>query len=155
MPKKDSLRARLRNADIRHFDKLIHDQPKDWLIKKFSKRADEYPVNVSMFMRNVVWQMRERVLKGNKPLYQELIRTFWYSYIKPTLARANSLSPDRDQYKDLVEEIKNMVMKHRLMRYKDIGFRDDKKGQRMVGGSANIILFSEKSRTPRIFIRTG
>lgn len=145
MPKKNSLNARLRQADIRHFDKLIHDQPKKWLIKNFSKRADEYPVNVSMLMRNIIWQLRERVLKGNKPVYRELIRTFWYSYIKSTLARAGALSQKRDQYKELVDELKNMVIKYRLMKYKDIGFRDNKKGQRMVGGSANIILFSEKA----------
>jgi hypothetical protein len=155
MPKKESLRYRLRQADIKHFDKLIHDQPKKWLIKNFSKRADEYPVNVSMLMRNIIWQMRERVLAGNKPVYRELIRTFWYSYIKSTLARAGALSQERDQYKDLVSELTKMVTKYRLMKYKDIGFRDNKKGQRMVGGSANIILFSEKAGHQEFLLETA
>ena len=30
-----SLAERLRKAGIRHFDELIHDQKKDWLIKNF------------------------------------------------------------------------------------------------------------------------
>lgn len=155
MPKKGSLRDRLRQADIKHFDKLIHDQPKKWLIKNFSQKADEYPVNTAMLMRNIIWQMRERILAGKKPPYRELIRTFWYSYIKPTLARADSLSQKRDQYKDLVRELTHMVTKYRLMEYEDIGFRDDKKGQRMVGGSANIILFSEKAGHQEFLLETA
>jgi len=145
MPIKDSLRARLRKADIRHFDKLIHDQPKEWLIKNFSKRADEYPVNTAMLMRNIVWQLRERIINKEKLPFTELIRTFWYAYIKPTLARAGALGKERDQYKDLSANIVYMIKDINVMRYKDIGFRDDKQGQRIVGGSANVILFSEKA----------
>ncbi len=51
-----SLADRLRKAGIRHYDKLIHDQPKRWLIKNFSQGADEYPVNVARLMRNIIWQ---------------------------------------------------------------------------------------------------
>jgi len=145
MPVKDSLRARLRKAGIRHFDELIHDQPKEWLIKNFSKRADEYPVNTALLMRNIVWQMRERIISKEKEPFTELLRTFWYAYIKPTLARAEALGQGRDQYKDLSANIVYMVKDIDVMRYKDIGFRDDRQGQRMVGGSANIILFSEKA----------
>ncbi len=32
MPQKQSLRARLRKAGIRHYDVLIHNQPKEWLM---------------------------------------------------------------------------------------------------------------------------
>ena len=47
MPKKPpTIRQRLRQAGIQHYDELIHDQPKEWLIKNFSQGADEYPVNV-------------------------------------------------------------------------------------------------------------
>ncbi|HEC68853.1 MAG TPA: hypothetical protein ENI31_01000 [Candidatus Omnitrophica bacterium] len=74
MPKKGSLRARLRKAGIRHYDVLIHDQPKEWLIKNFSQGATDYPVNVARLMRNIVWQTRERIIKGEKPPLKELIR---------------------------------------------------------------------------------
>ncbi len=40
MPKKGSLRARLRKAGIRHYDELIHDQPKEWLIENFSQEGN-------------------------------------------------------------------------------------------------------------------
>jgi len=58
----------LEKADVRHFDDLIHDQSAEWLQKHFSKRADEYPVNVSMLIRNIIWQMKERIANGEKNL---------------------------------------------------------------------------------------
>ena len=64
MPKKGSLKDRLRKAGIRSYDVLIHDQPKEWLIKNFKQGATVYPVNVARLMRNIVWQARERITKG-------------------------------------------------------------------------------------------
>lgn len=76
---------------------------------------------------------------------KELIRTFWYMYIKPTLSRAGALTHETDQYAQLIDTIVFMVKDWWLMEYKDIGFRDDKKPNRKVGYNANIILFSEKA----------
>ncbi|MFO7901803.1 MAG: hypothetical protein R6U98_04020, partial [Pirellulaceae bacterium] len=124
----DQLRQ-LKELGIRPFDKLIHDQSKSWLIKNFSSGSDEYPVNVSLLMRNIVWQVRERIVTGEKPPLRELIRTFWYMYIKPTLSRCDSLSIKSDnQYRQLIGEIVSLVKEFDLMDYKDIGFRDENQG---------------------------
>ena len=139
-----SLWFRIRKAGIRRYDALIHEQPKDWLIQNFSAGSTDYPVNVSKLMRNIVWQIRERILQKQKPPLKELVRTFWYMYIKPTLSRAGALSSDSDQYAQLVSNIVFMVKDANLMEYKDIGFRDDNQANRHLGGNANIILFSEK-----------
>lgn len=139
------LKDRLRRLGIRHFDELIHDQPQEWLIEYFSQGATDYPVNVSLLFRNIIWQTRERIIKKEKPPLKELIRTFWYMYIKPTLSRAGSLTHETDQYAQLVDTLVSMVKDWQLLEYKDIGFRDDKKSNRKVGYNANIILFSEKT----------
>ena len=139
-----SLEERLRKAGIKHFRVLIHDQSKEWLIKNFSQGADEYPVNVARLMRNIIWQTRERIVKGEKPPLNELIRTFWYMYIKSTLTRCDSLTHETDQYNQLVAQLVYMVKEIKVMEYKDIGFRDDNQAHRKVGANANIILFSEK-----------
>ena len=139
------LREKLRKLGIRHFDELIHDQPKEWLIKNFSKGATDYPVNVALLFRNIIWQTRERIMKGESPPLKELIRTFWYMYIKSTLSRAGALTHETDQYAQLVDSLVFMVKDWQLIEYKDIGFRDDKKSNRKVGYNANIILFSEKT----------
>lgn len=51
-----SLAERLRKAGLRHYDVLIHDQAKDWLIKNFKAEGSThaYPINVSRLMRNLV-----------------------------------------------------------------------------------------------------
>jgi len=144
MPKKGSLRERLRKAGIRSYDVLIHDQPKEWLIKNFKQGATVYPVNVARLMRNIVWQAKERIAKGEKPLLKELLRTFWYMYIKPTLSRAAALTHETDQYAQMIDNIVYMVKDIQVMKYEDIGFRDEGQAHRKVGANANIILFSEK-----------
>ena len=144
MPKPNSPRDRLRKAGIRHYDELIHDQTEEWLMENFSQGATDYPVNVARLMRNIVWQTRERIMAGEKPPLKELLRTFWYMYIKPTLSRAGALAQETDQYAQLIDNIVFMVKEIAVMEYKDIGFRDDNQANRRVGANANIILFSEK-----------
>ena len=144
MPKPNSLRDRLRKAGIRHYDELIHDQTEEWLIENFNQGATDYPVNVARLMRNIVWQTMERIIKGEKPPLKELLRTFWYMYIKPTLSRAEALAQETDQYAQLIDNIVFMVKEIEVMEYKDIGFRDDNQANRKIGANANIILFSEK-----------
>ena len=136
---------RLRDIGIRHFKDLIHDQPSEWLIKNFSKGSDEYPVNVSVLIRNLVWQQRERIKSKEKPPLRELIRTFWYMFVKPVLSRVNALSDNpNNQYRQMIALIADMVTEQQLMKYKDIGFRDENQAHRKVGLNGNIILFSEK-----------
>ncbi|PJC46497.1 MAG: hypothetical protein CO036_02555, partial [Candidatus Omnitrophica bacterium CG_4_9_14_0_2_um_filter_43_12] len=115
MPKPNSLRDRLRKAGIRHYDELIHDQTEEWLIENFNQGATDYPVNVARLMRNIVWQTRERIIKGEKPPLKELLRTFWYMYIKPTLSRAEALTQETDQYAQLIDNIVFMVKEIEVM----------------------------------------
>lgn len=138
------LTFKLKSGGLRHFDELIHDQSKEWLIENFKSGAVGYPVNVSRLMRNIVWQLRERVMSGAREPLHELVRTFWYMYIKPTLARAGALSTESDQYAQLVDNMVALVKELDVMRYKDIGFRDDNAANRKVGANAHIILFAEK-----------
>jgi hypothetical protein len=133
----------LRKHGVRHYDKLIHDQDGAWLVENFGV-GRKYPVNVSKLMRNIIWQVRERIQAGEKPPLKELVRTFWYMYIKPTLSRAGSLADKTDQYKQLSEQLVFMVTELDIMRYADIGFRDDNQAHRHLGANANIVLFSEK-----------
>lgn len=140
-----SLAERLKKAGIRHFDRLIHEQSKEWLIENFRPgREKEYPVNVTRLIRNLLWQMKERIASNEKPPFKELLRTYWYMYIKPVLSRAGALAEEADQYKQLSEHLVGLVKVYQVMRYKDIGFRDDNEAHRKVGLFANVIIFAEK-----------
>ncbi|PIU17666.1 MAG: hypothetical protein COT18_12785, partial [Elusimicrobia bacterium CG08_land_8_20_14_0_20_59_10] len=63
-----TLAQHLKKAGIRHYDELIHDQKKDWLLKNFKAEGagPAYPINVARLTRNLVWQMKERVAAGPK-----------------------------------------------------------------------------------------
>ncbi|MCH7590892.1 hypothetical protein IIB34_07640 [PVC group bacterium] len=135
----------LHSLGIRHFDELIHDQSKSWLIQNFKEGATVHPLNVTRLMRNIVWQLRERIINKEREPLRELIRTFWYMFIKPTLSRAGALSRKADQYDQLVSVLVDLVKRKKIMFYKDIGFRDDNRSGRQVGINANVIIFAEKS----------
>ena len=147
------IRSRLRQAGIQHFDELIHDQNRDWLIKHFSAGSRDYPVNVASLMRNIIWQNYQRIKSGEKPPLKELIRTFWYMYIKPTLSRADSLTNKTDQYDQLIDNLVYMVKDLELIEYKDIGFRDDNKSNRRVRGQRQYHPVFRKAGSPRLPVR--
>ena len=140
-----SLRERLAKLDIRPYGVPIHEQTKEWLIANFKQGATDYPVNVSLLMKNIIWQLRSRIQTRQKPPLKELVRTFWYMYIKPTLARVDSLVHETDQYDQLVKTLVKLVKDRAVMDYKDIGFRDDNQANRKVALNAHVILFSEKA----------
>jgi hypothetical protein len=144
MPLPPLLAARLKSGGLRHFDELIHEQSRDWLLENFQAGASDSPINVARLMRNIAWQLRERIQAGTREPLRELLRTFWYMHIKPTLARAGALSTESDQYAQLVDNLVALVKELDVMRYKDIGFRDDNAAHRRVGANAHIILFAEK-----------
>ena len=140
----DSPADRLKKAGIRHFDELIHKQPKAWLVKNFGEAGGKYPVNVARLIRNLVWQKKERIERKQDPPFKELVRTYWYMYLKPTLTRAGALSDETDQYKQLSENLADLVKVYQVMKYKDIGFRDENQPNRKMGVFGNVIPFSEK-----------
>lgn len=135
---------RLRREGIYPFKEIIHLQPKDWLLKHFGP-GREYPVNVNKLMKNIIWQIRTRIVEKKQPQIEGLLRSFWYAYIKPALARAASLSSDVDQYPQMIKMFVRLIQFCDLMRYKDIGFLDDNKNDRKIGINNHIILFAEKA----------
>jgi len=99
---------------------------------------------VARLIRNLVWQMKERIESGQALPFKDLVRTYWYMYVKPTLARAHALSEETDQYKQLSENLADLVRVYQVMKYKDIGFRDENQPNRKMGVFGNVIPFAEK-----------
>ncbi len=128
---------------IKNYDKPIHLQSEKWLLREFGQ-GRKHPLNVSLLIKNIIWQNRKWILaREQKPLVG-LIRNFWYSHIKPTLARAKSLNLKYDQYNQLIQELYDLVLEGNIMRYRDMGFVDDNKNSRKIGAVPNVILFAEK-----------
>jgi hypothetical protein len=139
------LAVRLRREKIYPFKEIVHKQPREWLIKNLSEGADDYPVNVAMLMKNVIWQIRTRIVRGEEDPIEGLLRSFWYKFIKPPLARAGSLNPRVDQYSQMIGTFVKLVQGCGFMRYKDMGFIDDNRNDRKIGINNHVILFAEKA----------
>ena len=133
----------LKGLDIRPYRKKIRDQPGPWLKAEFGP-GQEYPVVVSDLVRNLIWQAKEEIESGERRPIKKLIRSFWYSDVKPTLERADSLSRDTDQYETVIDELTELVTTYDLMRYRDMGFGDASKEYRKIGSNPEVILVAEK-----------
>ena len=94
-------------------------------------------------MKNIIWQTRTRILKGEHSPIEGKLRNFWYTHIKNTLFRADSLS-EVDQYPQMIKMFVRLIEYCDLMRYKDMGFVDDNEHDRHIGINNHVILFAEK-----------
>ncbi|MBS3788485.1 hypothetical protein KGY79_09865 [Candidatus Bipolaricaulota bacterium] len=136
-------RQALRRLGIRPYDKTIRNQPGAWLKAEFGP-GTHYPVVVSVLIRNLIWQAKGRIESGKRPPIEKLIRSFWYSDVKPTLERADSLSSEFDQYEVVIDQLAHLVRGEDLMRYKDLGFGDASREYRKIGSESEVILIAEK-----------
>ena len=136
--------ARLRREGIHRYRAPIHLQSREWLVRRFGP-GKNFPVNVNVLMKNIIWQVRERILAEEQPPVRGLIRSFWYTYIKPALARAGALSSEVDQYPQMIKMFVRLVQYAGLMRYRDFGFVDDNENDRRIGVNSHVILFAEKA----------
>ncbi len=138
-----SLEEILRKEKIRSYNVPIHQQSKEWLIKEFGP-GDPYPINITLATKNIVWQARENIRKGKVDPVQGIIRTFWYTHIKPVLARTDSLNPLMDQSDVLHRVLVDLVKTRDIMRYKDMGFSNNNSSTVHIDKNWHVLLFGEK-----------
>lgn len=136
--------VRLLREGIYYYQEIIHLQPRDWLIKEFGP-GKKYPVNISRLIKNIIWQTRTGIIQKHQPGIEGLIRSFWYTHIKPVLARTGSLNQKVDQYSQMIQLFVRLIQYCDFMRYKEIGFIDDNQHDREIGINNHIILFAEKA----------
>ncbi len=140
---KPSLKDILRAEEIKSYEELIYKQPKEWLITEFGPGV-KYPINLTKATKNIVWQVRDKIRKGEMEPIQGIIRTLWYTQIKPIFARTGSLDETKEQSDTLHSVLTEMVRERRIMRYKDMGFLDHNQGLRKLGRNWHVMLIGEK-----------
>lgn len=128
---------------IEEYEEPIHEQSRPWLIDHFGP-GKVYPINLTRATKNILWQVHEQIRKGERPSIDGIIRTFWYTHIKPVFARTDSLNSQVDQSELLSEVLVELVRDRGLMRYKDFGFFDQNAGNRRLGKNLNLVLVGEK-----------
>jgi hypothetical protein len=134
----------LKLEKIRHFGELIPEMSKDKLRELFGAKSTGR-INLSLFIKNSIWQAWERIQAGGLPLFRGNIRSFWYSMLKPALSRAEALTVKGDPYQVMIDMFVRLVMVRHLLRYKRFGFSDEAVGDRIIGGkNRHILLVAEK-----------
>lgn len=97
----------------------------------------------SWVIGNIIWQAYNWIQEGKMDKLDGNIRSFWYSHIKPVLARFMKVG--KDQYDTLTAVLSHYVGDCHFFRYSDMGFVDDSGSTGVVGDSLPaIIFFAEK-----------
>lgn len=96
-------------------------------------------------IKNLIWQAYTWISDGRMEPIEGNIRSFWYISVKPVLSRLG-LKVSGDKYPEIVYTMfTELVTVHRLFRYADLGFLDDRMFHRTVGRrNGHLILFIEK-----------
>jgi hypothetical protein len=140
----EELKKRLKLEKVRHFDKLIPEMSKDELREHFGAKSSG-KINLSLFIKNSIWQAWERIEAGTLAGFRGNIRSFWYAMLKPALSRADALTVKSDPYQVMIDMFVRLVMVRQVLRYRGFGFTDEARGDRLIGGkNRHILVVAEK-----------
>lgn len=141
--KTQSLEEILRAEQTKTYNVPIYEQSRQWLIHEFGP-GDPYPINLTLATKNIVWQARQQIRAGKADPIQGIIRTFWYTHIKPVFARTGSLNMDVEQSAVLHDVLVDLVRTRDIMRYKDMGFLNSNHGTMRIDKNWHVMLIGEK-----------
>lgn len=132
----------LADLEIEHFDDEIFLMSRSKLRRHFSFKSGG--IDSSRLIRNLIWQDHQLIQAGQLQPFRGNLRSYWYSRIKPVLARARARRFG-DKYPMMIRQFVVLVVTHRLMDYRDFGFRDEAIHQRHLGlSNAHILCVAEK-----------
>jgi hypothetical protein len=140
-----AIKTKLEAEGIKHIDQDIRTMSRAELLAHFGTQRTKR-VLVTKLIKNLIWQAHEKISAGAEPTIKGNLRTFWYSWIKPVLARVpGALTAKKDPYDVLSESFMEMVFDMRLFQYADFDFTDENWENRRIGTiRPEILVFSEK-----------
>ena len=133
----------LERLKIREFEEDIFEMAYSELLKHFAFSTGA--LNVSMLIKNLIWQDYNKIQRGELELSFGNVRSYWYSRLKPVLARVEGLDYAH-KYTTMSREFVGLVVNHRLFNYAAFGFADENQSSRSVGGdNRHIFCVAEKT----------
>lgn len=135
----------LKKERIKSFTEEIRRMSRFKLIKYFSASSSK-KVKASLIIKNQIWQTFTNIKEGIEETPEGNLRSYWYSHIKPTLARVGLLSSKHDHYQTMLDAFNEMVREHKLFSYADFNFDDDNfENTKIATNMFNVIVFAEKA----------
>lgn len=134
----------LKKEGIQTFKEDIRTFSKKKLLTAFSASSSG-KAKAALLIKNQIWQTFQWIQAGKHPLIEGNLRSYWYSHLKPTLARVDLLSA-HDHYQTMLEVFVELVKTYKLFRYSDFGFDDENwENRRIATKLFHVILFAEKA----------
>jgi hypothetical protein len=127
-------------ADIRGFDLAQ--------LQEHFGAASSGRIVVSRLIKNLVWQAVSRRRAGQLVRVDGNLRSFFYQWVKPVVARIpEALEAKTDPYDTMLEVFTELVGTHRLFRYSELDLTDENFQHRRIGPvKPLVVVFAEKSR---------
>lgn len=124
--------------NLRRFEKDIRFMSDEEIRGYFSYQSTGALVT-SWVIGNIIWQVYNWIQEGKLDKLDGNIRSFWYSHIKPVLARFMKVS--NAQYDTLTAVLARFVGERHFFRYADMGFIDDSGSTGVAGDRLPQIIF--------------
>jgi hypothetical protein len=107
--------------------------------------ASSGKINATRVIKNLIWQAYTAIRAGQRAPLAGNLRSFWYTDIKPVLSRLGVPVEGRRATELVYDAFVELVTRHHLFHYRDLGFLDEGAQTRAVGQTnGTVILFAEK-----------
>lgn len=143
------LKVRLYRSDLRRFklDELQHE---------FGAKSSGRII-ISRLIRNLVYQAAIWMQRGKIPKVEGNLRSLFYQWVKPVLARIpGALSKRSDPYDEMLDALEIFIVEQKLFRYRDLDLIDENWENRWYtdGRNPHLLVFSEKTGFVRFLQET-
>ncbi len=155
MPRSDEeLAALLEKEGIVALDKDIRGLRRSEIKRHFGSSTSNRII-LSKLIKSVIWQVYTRIKDGTETPITGNLRTFWYRFLKPALAKVpKKYLGKSDPYDQMSELFVELVMELKLFSYKDFDFTDENWENRRIGTEQpEVLVFAEKRGWIRILRR--
>jgi len=107
--------------------------------------ASSGKINATRVIKNLIWQAYTAIRDGQRAPIAGNLRSFWYTDIKPVLSRLGVPVEGRRATELVYDAFVELMTRHHLFHYRDLGFLDEGAQTRAVGQTnGTCILFAEK-----------
>jgi hypothetical protein len=107
--------------------------------------ASSGKINATRVIKNLIWQAYTTIHDGQRAPIAGNLRSFWYTDIKPVLSRLGVPVEGRRATELVYDAFVELVTRHHLFHYRNLGFLDEGAQTRAVGQTnGTVILFAEK-----------
>ncbi|RMD99195.1 MAG: hypothetical protein D6812_12050, partial [Deltaproteobacteria bacterium] len=145
-PARAELTRILRKEKLRDFKRAIWEMSREELLEHFAAKSSGRPL-ASAIIKNIIWQVHRWVEGGKLTPPRGNIRSFWETFVEPTLIRAGIVDTPTDHYQTTISLFSRFIREYKLFFYRDFGFEDEGWESRRVGRTnPHIVLFTEKPR---------